>query len=75
MQEVKNYIRNSLFLPLSLSLSVWLNKTKVHNREVLIDAIKTRPKGTPIITISNHESCFDDPGIWGESILPGLSLT
>lgn len=48
--------------------SVWLNKTKVHNRDVLIQAIKTRPKGTPIITISNHESCFDDPGLWGEEI-------
>ena len=48
-----------------LCSTVWLNKTKVHNREVLIDAIKTRPKGTPIITISNHESCFDDPGLWG----------
>ncbi|XP_037910620.1 tafazzin homolog isoform X2 [Hermetia illucens] len=47
---------------------VWLNKTRVYNKQILIDAIAKRPKGVPLVTVSNHHSCFDDPGLWG--ILP-----
>lgn len=43
---------------------VWLNKTTVYNREALSRAIH-RDKGVPLITVSNHHSCFDDPGLWG----------
>lgn len=60
--RLHNSMGTKLFIPL---LSVWLNKTKVHNRDVLLQALKTRPEGTPLITISNHESCCDDPGLWG----------
>ncbi|KAL0278909.1 UNVERIFIED_CONTAM: hypothetical protein PYX00_000588 [Menopon gallinae] len=44
---------------------VWFNKTRIHNKHILYDAIEKRQKDVPLITISNHHSCFDDPGIWG----------
>ncbi|KAH8407515.1 hypothetical protein KR222_004802, partial [Zaprionus bogoriensis] len=47
---------------------VMLNKTEVYNKERLVSAIAKRPKGVPLVTVSNHHSCFDDPGLWG--ILP-----
>lgn len=42
-----------------------LNKTNCYNAKSLQDALHDKPKGVPVITISNHLSCFDDPGIWG----------
>ncbi|XP_056630014.1 tafazzin isoform X1 [Diorhabda carinulata] len=50
----KILIRNNLF-----------NRAKVHNRHVISDLLDNRPKQVPLITVSNHHSCFDDPGIWG----------
>lgn len=43
----------------------WLSKAKVHNVSILSTIIDRRPKTIPLITVSNHYSCFDDPGIWG----------
>ncbi|CAB0041940.1 unnamed protein product [Trichogramma brassicae] len=42
----------------------WLNKTTIYNKHIMINALKSRPKEVPLITVSNHHSCFDDPGIW-----------
>ncbi|XP_037962373.2 tafazzin [Plutella xylostella] len=42
----------------------WLNKTTVYNAEGLARALR-RPPGVPLLTVSNHHSCFDDPGLWG----------
>lgn len=41
-----------------------LNRTTVYNRAGLERALG-RPPGTPLLTVSNHHSCFDDPGLWG----------
>ncbi|KOB71172.1 Tafazzin-like protein, partial [Operophtera brumata] len=43
----------------------FLNKTTIYNREALMRAVKQRPPGVPLLTVSNHHSCFDDPGLWG----------
>ncbi|XP_076248582.1 tafazzin, phospholipid-lysophospholipid transacylase isoform X2 [Calliopsis andreniformis] len=42
----------------------WLNKTTVYNKHIINRALDCRPKNVPLITVSNHFSCFDDPGIW-----------
>ncbi|KAG1661296.1 Tafazzin [Nymphon striatum] len=43
----------------------WLNKVRVHNFKSLIHEIENRPEGQPLVTICNHHSCYDDPGLWG----------
>uniref|UniRef100_A0A1B6CXT3 Tafazzin family protein n=2 Tax=Clastoptera arizonana TaxID=38151 RepID=A0A1B6CXT3_9HEMI len=42
-----------------------LNKSKSYNCEYFNKLLTSRPKHVPLITVSNHHSCFDDPGIWG----------
>ncbi|XP_031828292.1 tafazzin, phospholipid-lysophospholipid transacylase isoform X2 [Nomia melanderi] len=42
----------------------WLNRTTVYNKHIIRRALDCRPRNVPLITVSNHHSCFDDPGIW-----------
>lgn len=42
--------------------------TEVHHLSTLLHAIRERPPGTPLITVSNHTSTLDDPLLWG--VLP-----
>lgn len=61
------------FFIVFLLITVFLNRTAVYNRERLINLIAKRPAGVPLVTVSNHQSCFDDPGLWG-TVLSLISL-
>ncbi|KAG7587531.1 Phospholipid/glycerol acyltransferase [Arabidopsis thaliana x Arabidopsis arenosa] len=41
------------------------NKSSVHNADTLMNLVRSRPPGVPLITVSNHMSTLDDPVIWG----------
>lgn len=43
----------------------YMNKNVCYNQDNLLKVLEKREKGVPLITVSNHLSCFDDPGIWG----------
>ncbi|XP_054277859.1 tafazzin [Macrosteles quadrilineatus] len=43
----------------------WMNKSKAYNIELFHKLLDSRPRNVPLLTVSNHHSCFDDPGIWG----------
>ncbi|XP_046662027.1 tafazzin isoform X1 [Homalodisca vitripennis] len=43
----------------------WMNKSKAYNIDLFSKLLESRPRHVPLLTVSNHHSCFDDPGIWG----------
>jgi monolysocardiolipin acyltransferase len=58
----------------NMHISEWLNTTNVYNKDILVKALDHRPQNVPLITVSNHHSCFDDPGLWGNYALLYLCL-
>jgi len=46
-----------------------LNTTVVHGREN-IDTVLARDADKSLLSVINHNSCFDDPGIWGAVLRP-----
>lgn len=51
-----------------------LNYTEVYGAEKLQEAIKFRPKGQPLITVSNHVASVDDPFVISSVLPPQLLL-
>ena len=52
----------------------FMNKSNIYNHHVFLDTLSkhynaAKNKKKPLITISNHSSCMDDPLIWG-SLIP-----
>lgn len=43
----------------------WFNSVRKYNFDVLERNAKDRPDGVPLVTVSNHTSCLDDPCLWG----------
>ena len=39
-------------------------RVQAKNLPSLTKAVTERPEGTPLITVSNHTSCIDDPVYW-----------
>ena len=46
-----------------------MNKFKAYRKETLLDLVKNRPKGRGLLTVANHLSLMDDPGLWS-AVLP-----
>ncbi|CAG2192183.1 TAZ [Mytilus edulis] len=47
---------------------VWaglLNTYKIHNKERLYKCLYDREEKRGLVTVSNHDSCMDDPMLWG----------
>ena len=47
---------------------------KKHNFEILENAGE-RPDEVPLVTVSNHTSCLDDPCLWGKNIFLQKTIT
>ncbi|PWA73628.1 Phospholipid/glycerol acyltransferase [Artemisia annua] len=47
------------------AVAMFLNSTCVHNQDTLLNFVRSRPLGVPLITVSNHMSTLDDPVMWG----------
>ncbi|XP_062113689.1 N-acylphosphatidylethanolamine synthase-like isoform X1 [Humulus lupulus] len=50
----------------------FLNSTSVRNADTLLSLVRSRPPGTPLITVSNHMSTLDDPVMWGFKGFPTM---
>lgn len=42
------------------------HRVQTKNTQGLMRALQQRPQGQPLLTVSNHASCLDDPVIWSE---------
>ncbi|EDO29049.1 predicted protein, partial [Nematostella vectensis] len=45
-----------------------LNSLRCYNMETLEQLAEQRPLATPLVTVSNHHSCLDDPMLWVDDI-------
>lgn len=69
-KETKDWLSKSAFTVSVVGLlsKFWTNIANsllIHNKSNLINALENRPKGVPLITVTNHHSCMDEPLLWG----------
>lgn len=67
------YLNNCLVGFLFTILLRVRNRFKAHRRDVLLKAVYKRPKKKGLLSVSNHQSMLDDPGLWA-AVLPWLWL-
>jgi hypothetical protein len=61
--EIVRYF-NTLFIgTVSVFILRVMNRFRVFRKEILINRIFNREKGRGLLTVSNHQSVFDDPGV------------
>ena len=53
----------------------WMNTTTVSNYDALLDNMTKRERPRGLITVSNHASTFDDPGVLSALIPPAYFAT
>ncbi len=59
--------KSVMMIPYLVTFAGTAHRVQTKNMGRLISAIHDRPKGKPLVTVSNHSSCIDDPVIWGET--------
>jgi hypothetical protein len=73
--RLSNFIQHSLQYCSQIFCSVVfgvilkvLNRFHVHREKILHDLVYRRPTGQPLLTVCNHQSMLDDPGIWAVAL-------
>lgn len=61
--EIVRYLNTLLIGTFSVFILRVMNRFRVFRKEILIRQIFNREKGRGLITVSNHQSVFDDPGV------------
>ena len=62
------YINNLIVGILFTIILRFRNKFVIKRGDILLNAVFHRPKGSGLLTVSNHQSMLDDPGIWAAAL-------
>jgi hypothetical protein len=65
LKSFVHFMTGVIFMPI---LS-FLNKFKSYDRKYLIDNLWNRKQKQGLLSVSNHQGFFDDPGLWS-AIIP-----
>jgi monolysocardiolipin acyltransferase len=70
LKRVLNQVFNGLFWGFLMRV---MNRVRIHNHKILLDAVFERDGTRPLITVQNHQSMIDDPALW-TAVLPWWRL-
>lgn len=74
LTSVLAYVNSVIVGLLSVLILRVFNKVQTHRISTLLDLVFYRAGNKGMLTVSNHQSVLDDPGIWG-AVLPFWRLT